>query len=112
MQGGRKGIPAPPPTFLTGGAGAPPPPPPVPTPMACYIRSEVTYRRRHDLECSNLEIMWLEIINTGSSSMFVSVIYRPPDSTYNFFHYAEENIESICICMVWSAKCPFRTHPR
>ena len=63
--------------------------------VACYIKSDVTYRRRSDLECSNLEILWLEIINNGSSSMFVAVIYRPPDSTSDFFQYAEENIENV-----------------
>ena len=46
-----------------------------------YIRSELTYERRSDLESDGIESIWLEIFIEKSKSILVCVMYKPPDSS-------------------------------
>ena len=50
--------------------------------IVSYIRSNLSYTRRNDLECDNLEIMWLEIKPFKCRCFLLASVYRPPDTTH------------------------------
>ena len=47
---------------------------------AC-VKDRIPYIRREDLECEDLEMMWLEISFKNTKSFLIFVIYRPPDTS-------------------------------
>ncbi len=49
--------------------------------VGVYIKDGVPYIRRHDLENDSIEMLWLEICFKRTSSFFVGILYRPPDSS-------------------------------
>ena len=49
--------------------------------VCVYIRNDLNYQRRHDLECKNIEHIWLEIFITHSKPILVCFLYRPPDTS-------------------------------
>ena len=61
----------------------------------CYVRSNILHLRRPDLECDQLEIVWLKIKLTKSKPWFVGVVYRPPNSNNDFFLKLEDNLERV-----------------
>ena len=63
--------------------------------VACYIRSNMRHLRRSDLECEELEVMWLEIKITNSKPWFIGIMYRPPNSKLDFFQKLEDNLERV-----------------
>ena len=63
--------------------------------VGCFIQNKYTYVRRKDLENNDLELMWLEIKRTNSSSIFVGICYRKPDSNTLFFNNFEESIDHV-----------------
>ena len=63
--------------------------------VGCYINEKFNYLRRTDLETKELELMWLEIKRTSSSSIFVVILYRKPSCPGKFFTVIEGNIEKV-----------------
>ena len=49
--------------------------------VGSYIRNELNWERRSDLETPEIEAIWIEIFQNNSSSLLISIIYRPPDSS-------------------------------
>ena len=49
--------------------------------VLCYIRSDIKYQRRWDLEIAGLEAIWIEILIVRSRSILVCFSYKPPDSS-------------------------------
>ena len=49
--------------------------------VSMYIREDVKYRRRSDLEISGIEFLWIEIIIPKSKSILMCSAYRPPDAS-------------------------------
>ena len=49
--------------------------------VSMYLRDDVSYRRREDLEIEGLEILWVEIFVPKSKSLLVCSTYRPPDTS-------------------------------
>jgi len=49
--------------------------------VSLYVRDDLQYRRRTDLEDDNLEFLWVEIFIKNSKSLLISSAYRPPDSS-------------------------------
>eukprot|EP00112_Aurelia_sp_Birch-Aquarium-sp1_P013739 Seg293.1 transcript_id=Seg293.1/GoldUCD/mRNA.D3Y31 product="hypothetical protein" protein_id=Seg293.1/GoldUCD/D3Y31 len=49
--------------------------------VSCFIRSDIKYRRRRDLEIAGLEAIWIEIFVVRSRSILVCFSYKPPDSS-------------------------------
>ena len=49
--------------------------------VGCYIRSDLVYRRRPDLETPELELMFFELPVKLSKPILMCVLYRPPDSS-------------------------------
>ena len=48
--------------------------------VAVYIRDEIPYSRRTDLENEHLEDLWIEIKCPRSKGILTGTIYRPPDN--------------------------------
>ena len=64
--------------------------------VACYLKQNVPYLRRKDLENNDIEIMWLEIKSKNQIPLFVGVIYRKPDSPFStFYNSLESNLEQV-----------------
>ena len=49
--------------------------------VGAFIKDGVPYIRRYDLENDSIEMIWLEICFKHTSSFFVGILYRPPDSS-------------------------------
>ena len=44
--------------------------------LICYIKYDITYGRRNDLENVNIEIMWLEMLYATSKNIIIGFFYR------------------------------------
>ena len=49
--------------------------------VSLYIRDDLQYQRRNDLETDNLEFLWIEIFVKNSKSILLCNAYRPPSSS-------------------------------
>ena len=49
--------------------------------VGCFIRADIDWQRRWDLENDDNEGIWLEIFVKKSCSFLIGVIYRPPNSS-------------------------------
>ena len=49
--------------------------------VSLYVRDDLQYQRRFDLEDVSLDFLWVEIFIKNSKSILVSSAYRPPDSS-------------------------------
>ena len=63
--------------------------------VGCFISENSSYVRRLDLESDTLEIMWVELQRTNSSSLFIGILYRKPDNLSDFFDNLEHNLEKL-----------------
>lgn len=63
--------------------------------IGCYIKEDIKYTRRCDLESETLECMWLELKQRGRPAYFLGVYYRKPDTCIDHFEELEENIERV-----------------
>ena len=48
--------------------------------VGVYIKEDLVYYRRRDLERQDIECIWLEILLPNSKGILVGNIYRPPES--------------------------------
>lgn len=60
-----------------------------------YLRSSIKYRNRSDLVPQGLEAVCIEITLTGSKPFVVITIYRPPNSSADYFIKIEQLIRII-----------------
>ena len=58
-----------------------------------YIRDQLNYVRRHDLESNEIESIWIEIKLKNSTSFLVSFVYRPPSSKAEWSDKLSNQIE-------------------
>jgi len=49
--------------------------------VCIYIKNEIHYNRRNDLEQDDIECVWLELFMTKAKSFLVGIVYRPPDNS-------------------------------
>ena len=63
--------------------------------IGCYIKSSICYSRRRDLECNDIEIMWVEIRIPNARSWLIGIVYRAPSSHVDFFSKLERNLENV-----------------
>ena len=63
--------------------------------VGAYISTKIRYKRRTDLENEALELMWLEIQPINCKPYLLGIVYRPPNSSVNFFEALEQNIENV-----------------
>ena len=58
--------------------------------VGCFIRNDLGWQRREDLEKDCLETIWIEIVVKNARPLLVCVLYRPPDTS----KYLDRNFES------------------
>ena len=58
--------------------------------VCIYIRDDLNWHRRYDLECHENEAIWIELFIKHSKSILVNVTYRPPESS----RYLDRNFNS------------------
>ena len=63
--------------------------------LICYIKDDITYERRNDLENVNIEIMWLEMLYATSKNIIIGFFYRPPSANSDWLNTFSEDIELI-----------------
>ena len=49
--------------------------------ILCYIRNDLKWQRRYDLEVDNIECIWVEIFFVSSKSILICIAYKPPESS-------------------------------
>ena len=52
--------------------------------MACYVRDTSVAKRRHELEITGMECLWLEI-RSNNNKFLLCTCYRPSDERYKFW---------------------------
>ncbi len=50
--------------------------------VATYIRSDLAFSERNDLQSINLESVWVEILLPKTKPILVGTCYRPPKDTF------------------------------
>ena len=60
-----------------------------------YIREDINWKRRSDLEKPSVEALWIEIFLQKSNSILLCIIYRPPDSSKHLDANFENNFEEM-----------------
>jgi exonuclease III len=63
--------------------------------VCLYIRSNINYKIRYDLQSEILETLIVEIAKPRSKSILVSTWYRPPDSPLSHFAEFETMIRAL-----------------
>ena len=59
---------------------------------AVYIRDDIQWQRRNDLEVNGIECLWIELLIKRSKSILLGIIYRPPDTS----KYLDKDFEAKC----------------
>ena len=49
--------------------------------VSMYIKENITWKRRSQLEKHGLECIWLEVINKNTKSFLITAFYRPPEGS-------------------------------
>lgn len=60
--------------------------------LIIFIKNNLSYMRRNDLESDNVENIWIEV-NSLKNNFLVGLFYRPPNSGVDYWDLFEENIE-------------------
>ncbi|CAB3980238.1 RNA-directed DNA polymerase from transposon BS [Paramuricea clavata] len=60
--------------------------------IVAYVRHEISFHRRTDLESNDLEIVWLEINHSNMKPILVAGVYRPPDTNMATDSKLEDNL--------------------
>ena len=56
-----------------------------------YVKENIYYKRREDLEIRGVETIWIKIANNHKRILF-GLFYRPPNSGANYFNNIEDSI--------------------
>ena len=64
--------------------------------IAAYVNRDIHCINRNDFESIHIESLWLEIIQKISSPLLLCVLYRPPDSTVQWFENFENELVKAC----------------
>ena len=57
-----------------------------------YVKDNIAYKRRLDLEINNLKCIWVEIKLSNSRNVLYGVFYRPPNSSAMYASLLEDSI--------------------
>ena len=72
--------------------------------IAIYIKNDLPVERRSDLEFTDMEGIWLEVILPKTSSVFVGTYYRPPNSSVHLNGEFMTKLESTLDALVESGR--------
>ena len=62
--------------------------------VCVYIRSDLSYNPRTDLNDDNVESLWLDLFMKKTKPLLIGCIYRPPDQQ-NFIELFQETLDNI-----------------
>ena len=67
------------------------------TGIAVYIHHSIEHhvRRRHDLETSDVECVWIEVKSPKSPSFVVGFLYRNPSVTFEWYDQFTQNMDNV-----------------
>lgn len=67
--------------------------------VAIYIKDNIQFIRRSDLEHETFEAIWIEIFLNDSSKVYLGLGYRPPSQElammYDFYNYLSNTVEKL-----------------
>ena len=63
--------------------------------VICYIRDDLKWQRRNDLEQPGIECIWIELYLKNSKSILIAIIYKPPDSSKHLDKKFTEKLDSV-----------------
>ena len=63
-----------------------------------YVKNDIKCVRRSDLECDNIECVWLEIFPHKCKSFLVGIIYRHPNEGILWNELFDEQFDVILEC--------------
>lgn len=63
--------------------------------VGLFYHESVHVRRRPDLECDELELLWVQL-GDGANSVVLGCGYRPPNKPQSYWEKFEENVEQAC----------------
>lgn len=49
--------------------------------ILCYIRNDMQWQRRYELEIDEIECIWIELFFVSSKSLLICIAYKPPESS-------------------------------
>ena len=55
--------------------------------LVCFIKNNLNYKRRYDLEDENIETVWIELVFRSSANILICMLYRPPNAPINWLEY-------------------------
>ena len=58
-----------------------------------YIKNNLSYTRRNDLEIGGLECIWIQIKSNNNRNILYGVFYRPPNSDSTYTSLIEDSID-------------------
>ena len=58
-----------------------------------YVKNNLSYTRRHDLEIGFLECIWIQIKLVNNKNILYGVFYRPPNSDVAYTTFIEDSID-------------------
>ena len=67
--------------------------------VVCFIRSDVNYEKRKNLEIKGIEAIWIEVYFTKANPILICFMHRPPGSSEyldkNFLTYFDNMIKAV-----------------
>ena len=67
--------------------------------VICFIRSDLNYERKKNLEIKGIEAIWIEVSFTKANPVLICFMYQSPDSSEyldkNFLTYFDNMIETV-----------------
>ena len=61
--------------------------------LIVYLCENISYTRRYDLECNNIESIWVQINQSRKKRFLLNFVYRPPSSNQAWIELYEAQIE-------------------
>ena len=53
----------------------------------CFIKNNLNYKRRSDLEDDNIQTIWIELLFKSSANILICMLYRPPNAPIDWLEY-------------------------
>ena len=63
--------------------------------VMCYVRNDLNWQRRQDLEVAEVESICIELFITKSSPIIVMIMYKPPDSSSYLHQNFTESLRDV-----------------
>ena len=57
-----------------------------------YIQKDINFIRKSELESDNVESIWLQLFLYNKKSIFMGLVYRPPDAKRQWIKHFEQQI--------------------